>query len=254
MGINSIIVTFWFNKVTDIKNKIEIFEEELNEYFHGINSIGVPADISPDYPRLTAISDGGHTNLKVSMINLQITTNFDKDYNCNYEDCFNYVRNRIFKIYNLLANKLDITVLYGAILAMCEVDCSNPMHIIKKNLLSQKLNGDYCDSGVRISEIIDNKFYENSSFNTTKQISIKKEIGDFKNIIIPLISLNNAIVEKKGISISYELNDKYSFDNNDDYHLDYENLKQMITTAQENITNKILDKISENKIGGQNDK
>lgn len=97
MKINSIVITFWFNKVTDIRHKIDCFETELKDYFHGINSIGVSANISPDYPRLTAISDGGHTKLNVSMINTQIITNFDDNYNTDYNKCFDYIKQRVKK-------------------------------------------------------------------------------------------------------------------------------------------------------------
>lgn len=245
MKINNIVVTFWFNKITDIKNKISYFESELNEYFHGINSIGVPADISPEYPRLTATSDSGHTKLNVSMINLQMVTNFDSEFNTNYNECFDYIKQRALKAYNLLTKKLNINVLYGAILVLCEVDDENPMNLIKTNLLSDKLNGNFCESGVKIAEIIDDKYYINLSFNTTKQITINKKIeGDQKDIILPLISLTNAAVEKEGVAISYEINDKYLFDNEEKHSLNLENLNSMLDIAEKDISNKIMKKIN----------
>lgn len=118
------------------------------------------------------------------------------------------------KIYSLLSNTLNISILYSAILVLCEVDENNPMNLIKTSLLSDKLEGDYCDTGVRIGEIIDDKFYKNFSFNTTKQITINKKIdADHREIILPLISLTNATIDKEGITITYEINDKYQFDN-----------------------------------------
>lgn len=245
MKINNIVVTFWFNKVTDIKNKINYFENELNEYFHGINSIGVPADINPEYPRLTAISDGGHTKLNVSMINLQIATNFDSEFNSDYNKCFDYIKQRVLKIYNLLTKTLNVNVLYSAILVLCEVDDKNPMDLIKKNLLSEKLNGSYCESGVKIAEIINDKYYRNLSFNTTKQITINKklDIGQ-SEIFLPLISLSNAVVEKEGLAISYEINDKYLFDIKEDYSLNLENLKTMLDIAENDVSTEIMKKIN----------
>ena len=243
MRINNIVVTFWFNKIIDIKNKINYFESELNEYFHGINSIGVPADINPEYPRLTAISDGGHTKLNVSMINLQIVTNFDSQFNLDYNKCFEYIKERVLKIYNLLIKKLNVSILYGAILVLGEIDDKNPMDLVKKNLLSTKLNGNYCESGVKVTEIIDNKYYKNLTFNTTKQITINKKIEQ-KEIIIPLISLTSATVEKEGIAISYEINDKYLFDSDENYSLSVENLNYMLDIAQKDVSNEIMKKIN----------
>ena len=245
MRINNIIVTFWFNKVIDIKNKIHCFENELSEYFHGISSIGVSADISPEYPRLTAISDCGHTKLNVSMINLQIATNFDAEFNSDYDKCFDYRKQRVLKTYDLLTQKLNIKVLYGAILVLCEVDDKNPMNLIKTNLLSKKLDGDYCESGVKIVEIIDNKYYKNLSFNTTKQVTINKQFDSSqREIIFPLISLTDAVVEKFGIAISYEINDKYLFDSKKHYSLNLENLKSMLDIAEKDVSKEIMKTIN----------
>ena len=245
MKVNNILVTFWFNKVTDIKNKINYFESELSEYFHGINSIGVSADISPVYPRLTATSDGGHTKLNVSMINLQISTNFDSEFNSDYHKCFDYIKQRVLKAYDLLTQKLDIIVLYGAILVLCEVDDEDPMNLIKTNLLSEKLNGNYCESGVKIADIINNKYYRNLSFNTTKQLTINKIVDAGQGeIIFPLISLTDAIVEKEGIAISYEINDKYMFDNKENYSLNLEDLKAMLDIALKDVSKGIMEKIN----------
>lgn len=246
MKIKNIMVTFWFNKITDIKNKINYFEDDLSEYFHGINSIGVSADIDPLYPRLTATSDGGHTKLTVSMINLQITTSFDNEYNLDYSKCFKYIKERITKIYNLFSKTLKIDILYGAILVLCEIEEKNPMNVIKKNLLSEKLNGNYCESGVKIAEITDDKFYKNFSFNTTKEITIKKMLDNSqKEVIIPLISLRDATIEKESIIINYEINDKYSFDTKSNYNLNLDSLNTMLNIAQKDISIEITKKIKQ---------
>ena len=193
MKINNIVVTFWFNKIVDIENKINYFETELSEYFHIIKSIGVSPSVTPEYPRLTATSDGGHTKLNVSMINLQLATSFDANFNNNYSECFNYIRQRVLKVYNFLTKELNINVLYSAILVLCEVDDSNPLNLIKQNLLSEKLDGNYCDIGVKIAEVVDEKYYRNFSFNTTKQITLKKKIdSNNSEIIFPLLSLQGS--------------------------------------------------------------
>ena len=241
MKINNIIVTFWFNKVTDIKNKINYFEEELKEYFNGINSIGVPADINPDYPRLTAISDGGHTTLNVSMINLQLVTRFDNEYNLDYEKCFDYIKQRILKIYDLLTQKLKVNILYGAISIFEEVDINKPMQVLKENLLAQHLNGNYFEAGVRLVELVDDKYYKNLIYNTAKNITINQVVNKYKKeIILPLISMSEVKIEKENISINYEINDKYMFDKNKNYNMNYDNLLEMIKIAKSDTQDNIL--------------
>lgn len=241
MKINDIVVTFWFNKVVDIKNKIDIFEKELSDYFHGINSIGVPADINPDYPRLTAISDGGHTKLNISMINLQLVTNYDSQYNTDYSKCFEYIEQRAIKIYETISTKLGLDILYSAIIVVCEVEDENPVSMIKDNLLSSKLSGTYCEIGVRTSETINDKYYRNIAINSAKQITLSKMIEPGQTeIIMPLISLAEANVDKESIMITYEINDKYSFDTNIKYKLNQLDFQEMLNEAKQDIEENIL--------------
>lgn len=240
MKINNIIITFWFNKIIDIKNKSTLFEAELKDFFNGINSIGVPADINPEYPRLTAISDGGHTNLNISMINVQLNTKFDNNYCSNYQMCFEYIKQRSEKIFEILSNKLNANIVYSAIMAICEIDDENPINVIKSHLLSEKLNEDYCETGVKIAQIIDKKYYENITINSAQQITITQKMESGQNeIIMPLISLANSKIEKRSLIINYEINDKYSFDKNSEYHLEKDNFMDMLSIAENNINSKI---------------
>lgn len=242
MKINNIVITFWFNKVADIRNKIDTFEEELKEYFHGINSIGVPANITPDYPRLNAVSDGGHTKLNISMINLQLRTDFDDNYNKDYNLCFDYIKERAAKIFETLSTKLEFNILYSAIMAVCEIDNENPVNLIKDKLFSDKLSENYCEAGLRMTEIINNKFYKNIAINSTKQITVTKKIEPGQQeIIMPLISLAESKIEKESILINYEINDKYSFDSIKEYRLNSTNFNEMIDSAKKDIEEKILE-------------
>ena len=119
------------------------------------------------------------------------------------------------------------------------------MDLIKTNLLSKKLDGNYCESGVKIAEIIDDKYYKNLSFNTTKQITINKKLeAGQREIIFPLISLTNSVVEKEGVAISYEINDKYLFDNEESYSMNLENLNSMLDIAEKDVSNEIMKKIN----------
>ena len=240
MILDNIIVTFWFNKVEDIKNKINIFEQNLNQYFCGINSIGVPANIDPLFPRLNAISDGGHTKLNISMINFQLDTKFDAAYNSDYSKCFEYIKERIFKAYQLLTQKLGLKIIYVAIMASCEIENVNPVNTIQKSLLKENLNKSYSNIGVRYSEIVENKFYRNISLSSSKKVTISKKVTDNNELILPLIPLGKARIEENCIRVIYELNDKYSFDNNENYSLNEDVFSKMINRAEKEITNDIL--------------
>ncbi len=240
MVLDNIIVTFWFNKVEDIKNKIDIFEQNLKQYFCGINTIGVPANIDPLFPRLNAISDGGHTKLNVSMINFQLDTKFDANYNSNYSKCFEYIKERAFKAYQLLTQELNLKIIYSAIMVSCEIKDSNPVATIQKSLLKENINKSYSNIGVKYSEVVENKFYRNIAFNSSKKVTIVKKNTDDNEVIFSLIPLGKTNVEENSIKATYEFNDKYSFDNNENYSLEKSVFSKMLDIAEKEITNDIL--------------
>ena len=57
---------------------------------------------------------------------------------------------------------------------------------------------------------------------------------------MPLIPLGKANIEEDSIRVNYELNDKYSFDNNEIYLLERDVFSKMVDRAEKEITNDIL--------------
>lgn len=52
--------------------------------------------------------------------------------------------------------------------------------------------------------------------------------------------IEKASIEENCIRVIYELNDKYSFDNNENYSLNEDVFSKMINRAEKEITNDIL--------------
>lgn len=236
MKINNIIVTMWFNRYNGIKNIYEVFNQKLNEYFPVFNMSNLPANFDPIIPRINAKSGSGHSTLNMSNINLQLITEYDDKFNENFDSCIEYIKTRAKKIYNILIEN-DIKILYSAVLVNLNKEAENPINDIENNLLNLNINNtNISELGMRVSVKLEDKFYKIITVNNRKDFSMQKQIapGQFE-IIMPLISLCDAKMEKEYISINYELNDKYSFDKEKEYLCSNETFDRMFQVVENDI-------------------
>ena len=237
MKYNVMNVTFWFNEIENVKQYQSILDEELKDYFSPFNLVGVPSNIDPIIPRITAITLGGHTTFNMSKINVQISTRFDGEFTNDFEKCFNYVKEKAEKVFDILINKCKLNILYSAIHINSEYEDSNPVEKIVNNIFNVDLKSKkLSEVGVKLSEKIDEKYYFVTTINDAKVVSFTKKIEQgvkTQNIIFPLISEKDVTVEKTVLSFDIEINDKCSFNTYDNY------------CTNRNIFNDIFDIFSE---------
>lgn len=240
MKIKNIIITMWFNRYNDIKNIYEVFGKKLNEYFPAFNMNNLSPNFDPLIPRITAKSKSGHSSFHMSNINIQLATKYDSNFNEDFDSCIEYIKIRAKKIYDILIEN-NINVLYSAIFLNLNKDMDNPIENIQKNLLSSNIdNSILTEVGMRVSMQVDNKFYRIITVNNSKDFSLQKQIAPGQvEIIMPLISLHDAKMEKEYMSINYELNDKYSFDNEQNYVCNKENFDRMFTLVENDVKSNI---------------
>lgn len=230
MKYNNIITTFWFNEIKDFKDKIEIIDQKLKNKFSPLNLIGIPANMSPEIPRFSCTSLGGHTIVNISKINLQIITEIDGKYSNDIELCTDYTNDKVLTLFNVLSD-LEIPILYSAININCETENQDSVKKIKDKYFNNTLDSELISEiGLRFSEE-NGEYYINTSVNNSKIISFTKKIeSDSKvnNIIFPLISLQEIDETSNIIAISKEITDKLSFNNNKDYNTTYNTLDKML--------------------------
>lgn len=249
MKIRNIIITLWFEKYSNMKEIFEKLNSGLNEYFPAFNMTNLPSNVDPIIPRITARSRSGHSIFNLSNINMQLTTNYDDKFNEDFESCLNYINERTKKIYNIMTEN-NFKILYSAILVNLDKDVENPIEEIKSNLLSNNLsNNNFSEVGMRSSMKINNQFYKIITLSNSKDFTMKKEIkpGTFE-IIMPLISLDDAELTREYISINYELNDKYSFDQDKQYKNNENVINDMFNIVKEDLEKNIDNFIKNGKM------
>lgn len=185
-------------------------------------------------PIISAFNNKKMTNISMSQINLQY--NMDK---VTMND-FYVFKTRALEIFEMLA-LANIEVAHTAIFISGEICDDKALEKITSNTLNSKIiNEDLVDVTLKFGKKEEDLFYKIVTMLNKKQIKLPKKIDGFGRLVpIPLISWNGAFVEKEIIDVSYEINDKYSFDFTKNYHTTDFFLNKMLYMLENNYESDI---------------
>lgn len=240
MKIKCFSVTFWFNIVDNHSEILKIFQDNLSDEYTNFNLRNIDNNLL--VPVITAINNERLTNITMSQINLQY--NMD---NVNLTD-FPKFKKRALELFEMLEN---------ANIKVCHTDLFINSEIID-NCALEKITNSTINSSIISNELVDvnlkfgkkeeELFYKIITLLNKKQVKLPKKVDKFGRLIpIPLISWNGAFVENEIIDISYELNDKYSFDFTKNYHTTEFYLNKMLYILENNYEDDINNLIENGK-------
>ena len=235
MKIKNSTITFCFQKQNNPKVYVDKLNTILKEHFFEFNILAVPANIDPVIPRLTAVSNSDHSNIQISLINAKLLTNFDDHYSENIDLCIDYLKNRALKLYEALMS-CNINIVYSAIFINLEERDDYAVEKIRTHFLKMDENKKINEIGIRLTDIVDDKFYRIVSFNNSKQVKIEKVFkGDNDEIVFPLISLNDASEIENYLNVSLEFNDRLLFNLDSNYSTNEDELVKLFDLITEQL-------------------
>lgn len=232
MKINYFNVTFWFNICDNHLEVLEKFRKEFKDEYENFNIKNNTNNLLE--PIIMAINEKNNSKLIMSQINFQ----FIKD-NTNIKEIKEF-KEHLLKIFETL-NSSKIEILHTSIFVNGEVCIDNALDKIIKNTINKNLiNENIIDVTLKFGKKEEDLFYKIITLINKKQIKIPRKIDEKgRTIPIPLISWNGNLVENEMIDISYEINDKYSFDFTKNYHTTDFYLNKMLYILINNFENDI---------------
>lgn len=232
MNINCFSVTFWFNIYKEHNDLLSILQKEFKNEYNEFNVYDYTDNLVT--PIINAINDKKMTNLIMSQINLQYF--MDKV----TMDDFDEFQNKVLKIYELLINN-GVEVSHSALYINADKILENGLDIITKHTINKNfINDDLVDITLKLGTKHEDLFYKIITILNKKQVQLPQKVDENGRIIpIPLVSWYDAKTEQEMIEISYEINDKYSFDYTKDYHTTEFYLNKMLYLLHENFEDDI---------------
>ena len=229
MNLNFLSITFWFNIYDDYTDLLKDLSSELNDEFKNFNVLNEEND-NLFTPVISGISENHQTNLAISKINLQYNMR-----NVNFE-MIPLFKEKALKLFDILDNN-DVDILHTEIYSSGEMLIDKALNYITKNTINKKIyNDDLIDVYLRLGKKHEDLFYKIISILNKKQVKLPKKVNENNiSIPLPLISWHDAEIENEIIEISYEINDKYSFDFTKGYHTTVFHLNKMLYILENDI-------------------
>lgn len=235
MKINCFSITFWFNILSNPNDLLSSLQSNLQEFekyelFNKTDNLLSPI--------IRGINDELKTNIVISQISMQY--NMD---NVTLDNS-NEFKEKAIILFNIL-NDLNIDVLHTSAYINGEIVTDNALESITKNTLNPSLNNDLVDTSIKLGKVEEELFYKIVTIFNKKQIKLPKVVDKEGRLVpIPLISWHGALVENELIDVSYEINDKYSYDFTKEYHTTEFYLNKMLYklfSELESDVNNIID-------------
>ncbi|PWW99187.1 hypothetical protein CYK75_10755 [Clostridium perfringens] len=240
MRIESIGFNLFIPKMNNIRQYYNEIEQNLKEYFvTPFTLVPIPDDAPEEIPRIIAKSKNGHSELQISLINVQLNIGFDDNLNFNSDinKCFSYTQERINRIVDTLGKYSNDVFLFSGITTRIIKDNQNPIKFLNDKFLNVKSNVDLYSISNKFTYLLEDKYFLNFNIYNLRTFegiinehNIKPEINEISN----------------NLCIEIDMNDKYGFNHNREHLCTRNTIEHIINMIKNNINNNI-DMILNNK-------
>jgi hypothetical protein len=226
--------SIFYPPINNIREQIFKLETELSEYFvKPFNLIPIPNEAPPEFPRMTATSNHGYTNLNISINSTQIITNYDSNFSNDWAKCESYILDRANRIYDLLSPFFANRILFCGLTTdlLIEVSNKNAVDKIKGSLFRLESDKPYDLLG-KVTFVKDEKYYLNYLIQNQR---FPNPIG-IVGIPLKMLETDNFI------ELNIDVNDRYAFNYGNNYASSKEVFGEIIGITRK-IVNEKIDKI-----------
>lgn len=234
MTIQETSITVNYNKIDGIKRAYYNNEEILKEFFNEATVLPVPDDAPVEIPRIIIKTLNEHAQLNISPVATTFLVRYDSGYEENWKECAEYIKKRmapVFKLLNTLTNNnynyigLVSNVIYD------EVKSGSAEKLTNTLLNSQKIKDIYDiyikytfteNENMFVNIILQNAriFKEGTVFDTPGALRISEQVSESIGAII-------------------DINDRYGFNNCENYQSSCEKLEELMSCMSNIIENKL---------------
>jgi len=197
-----------FPQVLDVAKYNTEIESILVGKYNPAIVVQIPGGFEPALPSLIFQSDHGYSQILVSQVNVILSVTYSLDWQTNAELGKQYLLDRtplLFEIVNrILRRSASITGITTFAEIPSTVSPDETIDYIAKKTLNKIDTSDVYELSLRLSRVVDNKYFSNTSCDFYRKWSTP-------NIGPSVIRMSTKSASSYGIRILSELNDRFAF-------------------------------------------
>ncbi len=231
---------FLYYQPTDVRQLTFDIEAVLNKELPGryTPALVLPtSEIDPNTPSVIFTSIHGHSMLFFSKTNLSLQVNFSQDWQIDFDRCKGYVKDRIAPLFKIIQSIDKFKPTYSGITLFVELKSEGSIRDISLYLLSK-----VCHKETDVEDIYSVEFKKTSVRDGLYFLNVSQSVYDKRNIINPLQiydKMPDRDIYEAGVQIVCDLNDRYAFNNIEDYTTNESSLQKALDLAFSSIKKEI---------------
>lgn len=240
MIIQDSIISVMFSRVENIKKVYFQNEDILKKEFNEATVLPIPDDAPVEIPRIILKSKEEHSQLNISPFTASMQTVYTDEYKSNWSSCVSYLDTKIdnlFEFTDVLTNKnyhyvgLVTNILWDQV-------AENGTEVLVDNLLNIKSEKKPHDVNIKYTYVEKEEYFVNITIQNAR---VYKD-GTHADISG---SFSKENLEANTIGITIDINDRYQFNNIQNYKSSKEKFKNIISITTDIIENRLSTLIKE---------
>lgn len=205
------------------------FEDLLKDKFEGHYGqpqvISVPDEMDPEIPRMIFGSKHGYSQIIITQIGMTLNVTYSPDWQEDISKGHEYLLERSNALYLLFGLLEDAKICYSGLVTRVQLPSNEKDETLIEHLRSCykfSINGDSpYDVQLKITTIHDSNFYNNITVQNYRTWKMTPDIS----------RLSKEKSTENGVEIIGDYNDRFSFNEKEDYYSDNAIAKQIITNG-----------------------
>ena len=239
MKIRSGSFNIVFPNVANMRENLFNLEKVFSNFMPPFNLIPIPNEAPPEFPRITATSKNGHSQLMVSGNNVQVTTMFDSHFWNDLASWFSYMEDMRDKILASLSlfglERENMPAFYYSGLNMqtefsSEDGIDDPVSFIVGHFFKGNISPDIKDIAFRTTLTVDDTYFINVEISNHRYLEGTQ--------IVPG-SLYGTKETSHTLAVSIDINDRLAFNTKNAYFSTKDTPQRIFELSRKFITDSL---------------
>lgn len=233
-------VSIVFPLQTNIRRKAYELEDAIGTLFFPPQVLPIPDEVSPEAPRIVFKSKHGFGQLLVTQLNIQLLVNYSPDWQVDASKREGYLKERIDRMFGLIDSVIKVEPHFCGITTriniLSEAEDSRLIDLLSEMLLKEAVDPTTFDLSLKQTKVIQDSYFSNLTVENYRGYKVG-EANEVSRFPLPL-----AI--ERGIAITGDINDRYSFNERDNYVTNRKTAQTLLTYGMEELQ-QLVEKVGE---------
>ncbi len=228
-------VVILYERADHVKKSVFSLEEKFSGQFLNPELFPVPDEAPVEIPRIIFRSKHGHSSININPIKTELNTQYDNNYNADFDKCFNYIEEKTAFL-KIFSDETKVNIVgVGCVVNLRWPSLDETEEVLaeklEKRLISDVLyDGNAYDLRVNIAKVIDGRFFINTNYSNYRNFFSKTPITT------PYPRLGELDLQEFGLEVVIDVNDKYGYNKGlESEGIGY--IKSFLTKIKEEIDN-----------------